>query len=319
MKKILVTGANGFIGNKICENLIFKNFEIIAAVRNNNKIDKNLKNTFINGEIDGNTNWSATLKDIDCIIHCAAKSQTTSKKKIISLQDYRKINVEGTKNLAEQAVKAGVRRFIFISSIKVNGEKTLQNISFKHDDEPMPQNNYAISKLEAEQLLLEISKRSSLEIVIIRPPLVYGPNVKGNFLRLLKLAYNRIPLPILNIKNSRSLVGLENLVDFISHCINHKAAPGKVFLVSDGQDLSTPELVNKLGLAMEKSQILIPIPIFILNIFFNIFGKSEEFDRLVSSLKLDCSHTNNLLNWYPPKNISENIFNTVKWYLKKND
>ena len=319
MKKILVTGANGFIGNKICENLMFNKFDVIATVRNKNKINKNLKNTFTTGEIDGNTNWSNTLKNIDCIIHCAAKSQTISKKKVISLQDYRKINVNGTKNLAEQAVKAGVRRFIFISSIKVNGEKTLQNSSFKHDDEPMPQNNYAISKLEAEQLLLEISRRSSLEVVIIRPPLVYGPNVKGNFLRLVKLAYHRIPFPILNIKNSRSLVGLENLVDLISHCINHKAAPGEVFLVSDGQDLSTPELIKKLGLAMGKFQILIPIPIFILNFFFNIFGKSEELDRLVSSLKLDCSHTNNLLNWYPPKNISENIFKTVNWYLKKND
>ena len=317
MKKILVTGASGFIGKKICESLIFKNYDVIAAVRNSDKISQNLKNTVISGDINVNTSWSNSLKNIDCIIHCIEKQQTKNKKS--SLQDNRNINLSGKRNLEEQAVKEGVKRSIFISSIKVNGEKTLKNFSFKHDDKPMPQNNYAISKLEAEQLLLEISRKSSLEVVIIRPPLVYGPNVKGNFLRLIKLAYNRIPLPILSIKNSRSMVGLDNLVDLISHCINHKSASGEVFLVSDGQDLSTPEIVKKLGLAMGKPKLLIPIPIFILKFLFYIFGKTEELDRLLGSLKLDCSHTINLLNWRPPNNTDENILKTAKWYLKKND
>lgn len=319
MNKILVTGANGFIGSKVCEKLNLKNYFVIEVIRNNltlNKIEK--KKIAQVKNIDKNTDWLEILNDIDCIIHCAGIAQVLSNKDSNVIHDYRKINTEGTRALAEQAVKAGVKRLIFLSSIKVNGEKNLNHKKpFRHDDLSCPIDPYAISKWEAEKYLHEISKEHGLEIVIIRPPLVYGPEVKGNFLRLIKLSSNKIPLPFSKIKNLRSFIGLDNLADFIIHCINHPAAPGKVFLVSDGEDISTPDLIKKISFIMGKSKLFLDIPVFILKLIFFIFGRSKEFESLTGSMRVDTSNAFKVLGWKPKNDLDYGLRKTIKWYLNK--
>ena len=276
MNNILVTGANGFIGTRLCESLKDKNYIVTEVVRNNLNLKPHKTNFRLVGNIDKNTDWSGYLQGIDCIIHCAARTHIIKENKRNILNEFRKINVEGTCNLAEQAAKCGVKKFIFISSIKVNGEKTLDDRVFKYNDFPNPEDPYAISKWEAENKLFEISKKLGLEIVIIRPPLVFGPRVKGNILRLLKLLSYKIPFPFLKIKNSRSFIGLDNLVNFIILCIKSPAASGEIFLVKDDQELSTSELIKKIGGAMRKTKILIPVPIFILKTIFFYLAEPQN-------------------------------------------
>ena len=317
MNKILITGSTGFVGQNLCKKLILdKNF-VRETTRSNVKKKLDKREVFTVGEIDENTNWSTALKDVDCVIHCAARAHIMNEKKLDSLSSYRKINVEGTRNLAEQSAKAGVKRIIFLSSIKVNGEKTKLSIPFRHDDNPKPEDAYGISKWEAELALQKISKEYGTEIVIIRPPLIYGPNVKGNFLRLMDLLARRIFLPISRTDNVRSLVGMENLVDLICCCIKHPDAAGKVFLVSDDKDVSTSELIKKIGNAMGKSQFFVPIPFFLLKILGRIIGKSSEIERLFGNLQVDCSNTLNVLGWRPPVSFDDEILKTVQWYLNQ--
>ena len=319
MNKILITGSTGFVGQKLCKKLISDNYSIREAVRSNSEKQLGKKEIFNVGEIDKSTNWSASLQDIDCVIHCAARAHVMNENKLDTLATYRKVNVDGTRNLAEQCAKAGVKRLIFLSSIKVNGEKTKVSFSFRHDDNPKPEDAYGISKWEAELALQQVSKKYGIEIVIIRAPLVYGPNVKGNFLKLINIAARRIPLPISRINNIRSFVGIENLIDLISCCIKHPAAAGKIFLVSDNKDMSTPELIKKIGKAMGKSQYFIPLPVSILQFLGAIIGKSSEIERLVSNLQMDCNNTFEVLGWRPPVNPDDAILETIKWYLNQND
>jgi len=319
MNKILITGSTGFVGQKLCKKLISANYSIREAVRSNSEKQLGIKEIFNVGEIDKSTNWSASLQDIDCVIHCAARAHVMNENKLDTLATYRKVNVDGTRNLAEQCAKAGVKRLIFLSSIKVNGEKTKVSFSFRHDDNPKPEDAYGISKWEAELALQKVSKKYGIEIVIIRAPLVYGPNVKGNFLKLINIAARRIPLPISRVNNVRSFVGVENLIDLISCCIKHPAAAGKIFLVSDNKDMSTPELLKKIGKAMGKCQYFIPLPVSILQFLGAIIGKSSEIERLVSNLQVDCNNTFEVLGWRPPVNSDDAITETIKWYLNQND
>ena len=319
MSNILITGSTGFVGQKLCKKLISDNYSIREAVRSNSEKQLGIKEIFNVGEIDKSTNWSASLQDIDCVIHCAARAHVMNENKLDTLATYRKVNVDGTRNLAEQCAKAGVKRLIFLSSIKVNGEKTKVSFSFRHDDNPKPEDAYGISKWEAELALQQVSKKYGIEIVIIRAPLVYGPNVKGNFLKLIDLAAHRIPLPISRVNNLRSFVSVENLIDLISCCIKHPAAAGKIFLVSDNKDMSTPELIKKIGKAMGKSQHFIPLPVFILRFLGAMIGKSPEIERLVSNLQVDCNNTFEVLGWRPPVNPEDTILKTIKWYLNQND
>jgi len=319
MNNILVTGANGFIGNKLCETLKDRNYLVTEAVKRGLASNEEKTSRRFVGNIDENTNWSKYLDGIDCIIHCAARTHIMKENTKNLLSQYREINVKGTCNLAEQAVIAGVKKFIFISSIKVNGEKTVGTNFFKHNDYPKPEDPYAISKWEAEKKLFEISKKTGLEVVIIRPPLVLGPRLKGNLLKLIKLISYRIPLPFLNIKNSRSFIGLNNLVNFIILCIKSPAASGEIFLVKDSQDLSTPKLIKKISNAMGKFQILLPMPVFILKIIFFLIGRSSEFDRLFGSLRIDCSHAYDVLGWKPTSDINASILETANWFLKKDN
>ena len=323
MIKILVTGANGFIGSYLCKKLIKKYNNVNGIVRslsNTTKIS-NVK-YFSVREINSKTNWRDLLKNIDCIIHCAGKAHVTNKNDLIEEDIFNSINVDGTENLAHQAATAGVKKFIFLSSIKVNGESThtpnLDNNDidksefFTHLDKPLPQDLYGFSKFKAENILREISKKTDLNICILRLPLVYGEGVKGNLKRLIKLVRSGIPLPFGLINNQRSMIGLENLSDLIIRCIEHPAAEGKTFLVSDGKDLSTPELLNLIASSMGKPPRLLPVPVFVLKYVAAALNRSEEMNKIISSLKVDSLFTRETLNWLPPVSVSEGIRKMVQ-------
>ena len=317
MNKILLTGSTGFIGSELLRQFKLKKYFIHTSSRSTLEKKVNGVKNFIINQIDNDTNWSEALEGVDCVIHCAGVATETYKSDKSVLSYYRKINVEGTRNLAYQAAAKGVKRFIFISSIKVNGERTEGFLSFKNTDIPKPEGIYAISKWEAEQSLHSISKQTGLEIVIIRTPIVYGQQVKGNFYRLINFIDRGFPLPFGKVNNLRSYVALDNLVDLIICCINHPKATGQTFLVSDGEDLSTPDLIKKIAFILEKKPFLFPVPISFMKFVGKIMGKSREIDRLVSSLRLDCSHTSSLLNWNRSISADEALFKTVIDYYKK--
>ena len=313
MKKICVTGANGFIGQSLCKALSNSGYFVRGFVRTLNTFPKlrNLEYVKV-GNIDLNTNWENSLFSFDCLIHCAGIANTTKKD---DKDIYNSVNFEGTKNLAEQAVKAGVRRFIFLSTIKVNGESTYKPNTkqrFSHKNTSNPQDSYAISKLEAEKILWEISSKTGLEVVVVRLPLVYGYGAKGNLERLIKLVRLGIPLPLSLVKNQRSMVGMDNLVDLLIRCIDHPEASGKTFLASDGEDLSTPKLIKLIASSMGRKANLFPFPIYILKFLASVLGKKEEINRLVGSLRIDNSYTKKILNWTPPISVEEGIRKMVQ-------
>lgn len=316
MSKILITGASGFIGKSLFKNLKEKKKYIVqlSMRTDQEKIYRGTK-VFNVGEIDSKTNWHEAVTDVDCIIHCAARAHVMKKMQKDLTNNYQKINVLGTINLANQAVAHGVKRFIFLSSIKVNGEKTIGSSSFKYNDIPKPNDPYSISKWEAEKALFEISKQTGLEIVIIRAPLVYGENVSGNFFRLLNLVYEEVPLPFAKIDNLRSFIGLDNLIDLLIRCIDHPKAAGKTFLVSDAEDISTSDLLKKLSKYMRKSSRLFPIPLSLIKLVSSLIGKYSESERLLSSLRVDSSYTNETLGWKPLLNLDEGLAKVVNWYL----
>jgi len=228
---------------------------------------------------------------------------------------YKLVNVDATKRLAEQAVEAGIKRLVFLSSIKVNGESTDRNNKrkkFSHNDSLDPRDLYAISKLEAEKALWKISSRTGLEVVVVRLPIVYGYGVKGNLARLIKLVRSGIPLPLSIVKNQRSMIGIDNLADLLIRCIDHPQGIGKTFLASDGEDLSTPELIRLIALAIGRKANLFPVPLFSLKFLSSILGRREEVDRLVGSLRIDNNYTKKILNWTPPLSVKEGIRRMVQ-------
>jgi nucleoside-diphosphate-sugar epimerase len=232
-----------------------------------------------------------------------------------SLTEYRRVNVLGTLNLARQAAAVGVKRFVFLSSVKVNGESTHGSRRFTPDDEAAPEDAYGLSKWEAEQGLWEIASQTGMEIVVVRPPLVYGPGVKGNFARLLDLMRFGMPLPLAAVSNRRSFIGLDNLVDLLIRCVDHPGAPGQTLLVSDGQDLSTPELLSMIPNAMGRSAHLFFVPVPLLRLAGRALGYLNEVDRLVGSLQVDSSATIELLGWNPPVTVVEGVGRMVRGYL----
>jgi nucleoside-diphosphate-sugar epimerase len=314
MKKILVTGANGFIGHNLYKNLIKLNYSVKGTARNFDTVLINCDTKYISvGNIDSKTNWDHALEGVDCVIHCAGKAHVINKKDELDI--YRVINKDGTKHLAEQAVKAKVKRLIFLSSVKVNGESTGKFDEpkiFTNDDTPNPKDNYAISKFEAEKALWELSSKTNLEVVIVRLPLVYGKGVKGNLKLLIKLINSKIPLPFADIKNKRSLIGIDNLVDVLERCIEHPKAAGKTFLVSDGEDLSTSELINIIASEMNRSVRLFWLPRVLLKFFGFILMRQSQINRLIGSLQIDNSYVREILNWTPPVSVEEGIRKMVK-------
>tara|TARA_B100000795_G_scaffold217015_1_gene170991 strand:- start:3216 stop:4163 length:948 start_codon:yes stop_codon:yes gene_type:complete len=313
MKKILVTGALGFIGQSLCKTLSKSGKSVRGIVRSQNSFSKNPDIEYVSvGDIVHKKDWKNILVDIDCIIHCAGRAHIMSETKSDTLKIYRSVNVDVTKRLAEQAAAAGVRRLIFLSSIGVLGLDTNNRKSFLQSDEINPIENYAISKYEAEQALLQISDKTAIETIIIRSPLVYGPSAPGNLARLIKLVSSNIPLPFSRINNKRSMVGIDNLVDLLIRCIDHPNSAGKTFLISDGEDLSTPDLINHIASSMGHKAYLFPVPMFLLKFVSRILGKQREIDRLVGSLKIDSNYTRETLNWMPPVSVTEGIRRMVQ-------
>tara|TARA_B110000967_G_scaffold209492_1_gene265914 strand:+ start:1350 stop:2297 length:948 start_codon:yes stop_codon:yes gene_type:complete len=313
MKKILVTGALGFIGQSLCKTLSKSGKSVRGIIRSQNSFSKNPDIEYVSvGDIVHKKDWKNMLVDIDCIIHCAGRAHIMSETKSDTLKIYRSVNVDVTKRLAEQAAAAGVRRLIFLSSIGVLGLDTNNRKSFLQSDEINPIENYAISKYEAEQALLQISDKTAIETIIIRSPLVYGPSAPGNLARLIKLVSSNIPLPFSRINNKRSMVGIDNLVDLLIRCIDHPDSAGKTFLISDGEDLSTPDLINHIASSMGHKAYLFPVPMFLLKFVSRILGKQREIDRLVGSLKIDSNYTRETLNWMPPVSVTEGIRRMVQ-------
>jgi nucleoside-diphosphate-sugar epimerase len=269
------------------------------------------------GGIDGNTDWQHVLTGGEVVVHLAARVHVMADKSSDPVHEYRNTNVEGTLNLAQQAATAGVRRFVFVSSIKVNGEATKTGHSFSADDSPAPLDPYGVSKMEAELGLREIAAKTGMEVVIIRPPLVYGPGVKANFQTMVRWLSRGVPLPLGAINNKRSLVALDNLVDLIVTCISHPAAANQTFLVSDGEDLSTTQLLRRMGQAMGKSVRLIPVPPALLKAGAALVGKPELAQRLCGSLQVDISKTRQLLGWNPPITVDEGLRRAAEGFRRE--
>lgn len=306
-KFIFVTGGTGFVGGSVLSCLATKGRYISAVVRDPRASLPAGVHMVVVAEVDGATDWSNILRGCDAIIHCAARTHVMNEQSADPLAEFRKVNVDYTLNLARQAAGAGVKRFIFISSIKVNGEATTAGRSFSPSDTPAPEDPYGISKLEAEQGLMQVASETGMEVVIIRPPLVYGPGVKGNFASLVKLMAKGLPLPLGAIRNKRSLVGIDNLVDLIIHCIDHPAAANQVFLAGDGEDLSTTELLRGVAEAMGRPARLIPVPAGMLRAGASLLGKRAVADRLLGSLQVDISKARDLLGWTPPVSVKEGL------------
>lgn len=311
--EILITGATGFIGTHLCSRLTSKKVTVLGRKRPDNIGIS----SFFKADIDDSSCYHNALEGIDVIIHCAARAHIMNDELLDPLSEYRKVNTLGTLNLAEQAAAAGVKRFIFVSSIKVNGESTPLGIPFQATDKRKPKDFYGISKAEAEERLLALAEKTGMEVVIIRPPLVYGPGVKANFASLLNLVAKGLPLPFACIiNNKRSMVSVYNLVDLIVTCIDHPNAINQVFLVSDDMDLSTSELIRRLSQACGARGWMLPIPIFFFNILGKIMGKSNVIERLTGSLYVDISITKEQLDWKPPVTVDDAFHKTADAFLE---
>ena len=315
---ILITGASGFIGSRLLERLPTEGTLILGR-------DKPIdfpNERFFEVEIGSNTDYSTALKDVDTVVHLAARVHVMNDLVDNPLDLYREVNTFGTVNLARQAAKEGVKRFIFVSSIKVNGEATSIDKPFTPSDRRAPEDYYGQSKSEAEQALFDIAKDTGLEVVVIRPTLVYGPGVKANFASLMNLVLKGIPLPFGCITNNkRSLVSVENLVDLIITCTSHPNAINQVFLVSDDSDISTSSMVREMASALGKPKWQLPVPVWCYKLVGKLFNQSSVVDRLTGSLRVDMTHTKKTLDWTPPQTLQDGFKQTAEAFLqsKKNN
>ena len=308
---ILITGATGFVGTALCDALSKQGFRIRRAVRAGRQAS--LANVSPIGDISKEADWRQALQEVSVVIHLAARTHVLDDRSADPLAEYRNVNVQGTTALAQRAAASGARRLVFLSSIKVNGEST-RTTPFSENDTPAPEDAYGLSKLEAEQALGEIAKTTGLETVILRPPLVYGPQVKGNFLRMLGAIARGLPMPLASIDNQRSLIYVGNLVDAIMTCIDAPAAAGKTYLVSDGEDISTPALIGKLAHAMGKSPRLLPCPPALLTLGASMLGRQAAAARLTGSLQIDSARIRRELGWQPRYTLDEGLGATAQWY-----
>lgn len=313
---VLVTGGSGFLGEALIKHLVsVAGLSVSATVRNVSvDLPPSVSLRPMTG-LSGDTNWDAVVSGIDIVVHAAARVHIMKEGAVDPLAEFRLINVAATLNLARQAAAAGVKRFIFISSIKVNGEFTRPGEMFTADDPPAPIDPYGISKYEAEQGLRQIAKATSMEVVIIRPVLIYGAGVKANFLSMLRWLNKGIPLPFGAINNSRSLVALDNLIDLIVVCLKHSGATNQTFLVSDGEDVSTTTLLRKIGFALGKPARLLPVPRVVLNGAIFLIGKASISQRLLGSLQVDISKNARLLSWTPPVKMDDALRTTAQYFL----
>ncbi|MBN6775248.1 SDR family oxidoreductase [Pseudomonas granadensis] len=312
-RRVLVTGATGFVGEAVVFRILLdKVYAPVAAVRGESRLSGLCD--VVPFDLSAGIELPA-LVQIDTVVHCAARVHVMSDSAADPLAKFREINVQGAVRLAHKAAESGVRRFVFISSIKVNGEATLPGMPFKADDQPAPVDPYGVSKCEAEERLREIGRETGMEIVIIRPPLVYGPGVKANFLSMMNWLRKGLPLPLGALRNQRSLVALGNLVDLIVTCIEHPAAANQTFLVSDGEDLSTTRLLRRMAAALDKRALLLPLPQILLQAAAQLMGKGDMAQRLCGSLQVDIDKTRLLLQWSPPVSVDKALKDTAMHYL----
>lgn len=317
MKKVLVTGATGFVGRTLTKILLRRHDRIVGTLLESEQ-PSDLEAGVIPARITplgADTDWRNALQGVDTIIHLAARVHVMNETVSDPLTQFRTVNVAGTEKLAREAVKAGVKRLVFISSIKVNGEES--NIPYSIDSTPSPSDPYGISKWEAEQALRRIEAETGLEVVVVRPTLVYGPGVKANFLKMLTTVQKGIPLPFASINNSRSLIYVGNLVDALALCARHPDAVGKTYLVSDGEDVSTPELIRRAATALGVKPLLVPFPPVLMRLAGRITGKSSAVDRLLGSLAVDSSGIRRELGWQPPFTMEQGLSATAAWFLNK--
>lgn len=308
--KVLVTGASGFIGRALVGALEASRCNVIGAMRRPVDARWAVPSPFLGGDVD----WRAQLQGRTVVVHAAGRAHVLNDRVADPLSEFRRVNVAGTLQLAEQAAAMGVRRFIFLSSIGVNGASTAPGSSFSEVDEPKPHNAYALSKWEAEQGLLRMVAEINMEVVVIRPPLVYGANAPGNFGSLMRWLQRGLPLPLGAIHNQRSLVALDNLVDLIVTCITHPAAANQTFFVSDGEDVSTTELLRRMGKAMGHPARLVPVPAGLLKLVATMLGKRDMAQRLCGSLQVDIEKTRRLLDWTPPLSLDQGLKKAAEGY-----
>ena len=313
--KILLTGATGFVGSAVQQRILEDGqYNLTIAVRR--PVDAPSSVCIVPvADLTAETDWSDALQGVDVVIHSAARVHVMDDISADPLAEFRKVNVDGTLRLARQASAAGVKRFVFVSSIKVNGEVTEPRAPYTADAQPKPVDPYGISKYEAEEALLALAQKTGLEVVIVRPVLVYGPGVKANFRSMMKWVSRGVPLPLGSIHNRRSLIALDNLVDLLLTCVEHPAAVNQVFLASDGNDLSTTQMLQELGEALDKPARLLPIPMSWLNLAFTVLGKRDFSQRLCGSLHVDITKNQQLLGWTPPVAIEEAMRKTAQAYL----
>jgi nucleoside-diphosphate-sugar epimerase len=306
---VLITGVTGFVGGAVARELVRRQQTAVrGAVRRATDVVPLGVERVVVGELGATTRFEQAVDGVDIVIHAAARVHVMADRESDPLAVYRRINLEGTVSLARQSASAGVRRFVFVSSIKVNGEATQPGRPFRPDDPPAPEDAYGISKHEAEQALKALARDTGMEVVIVRPPLVYGPGVKANFRSMMRWLERGVPLPLGAIyANRRSLVALDNLVDLLIVCATHPAAANQTFLVSDGEDLSTTELLRRIAGAMGSRARLVPVPGFLLEFGCRLLGRSALSQRLCGSLQVDIAKNRELLEWKPPLSVDEGL------------
>jgi nucleoside-diphosphate-sugar epimerase len=308
--KVLVTGANGFIGCHLSRWLVQEGYEVHKAVRQASAMQDHV---FQVGDINGQTDWSQALDGVDVVVHAAARVHVLYETVTDPISEFRHANVDATINLAEQAHRMGVKRFVFISTIGVLGNYS--RAPFVEGKQPYPSNAYSASKMEAEQQLLRLAKKTGLEVVIIRPPLVYGPGVKANFYRLMQAIDHSKPMPFGAVCNARDFISVANICSLITTCLTHPAAANEIFLAADGEPVSTPALIRKLAAAMGRKAKLIPIPVWVLSAGAFLLRKERFYHSICSSLRIDTSKARTLLGWQPPQSLDDGLRQTVEWYV----
>nr|WP_244406393.1 SDR family oxidoreductase [Thioalkalivibrio sp. K90mix] len=313
MERVLVTGATGFVGGAVVERLASEGPCVpVAGCRRRSVLVPEGVELAVTPSLGPDADWIGALQGVEVVVHAAARVHVMDEPEADPLEAFRRVNVEGTLRLARQAADAGVRRFVFVSSVKVNGEDTSSRQPFRETDASAPEDPYGVSKREAEDGLRALSAETGLEVVIIRPPLVYGPGVGANFGSLLRWVNKGVPLPLGAVtQNRRSLVALDNLVDLIVTCLDHPAAAGETFLVADGEDVSTAGLLRKVGDALERPARLVPVPVWMLRAGAAALGKREMARRLLGSLQVDASKAREVLGWTPPVSLDEGLRRAV--------
>lgn len=311
--KICITGVTGFLGSAVCHRVLTEGFSVVGTCRTCKKVNPlSGVSLFESGDISATTDWTSALKGTDAVVHTIARAHIINDSNSDSLEAYRRINLHGTVNLARQAAESGVKRFIFLSSVKVNGE--INPFAYTESDKPLPKDSYGISKMEAERALVQLASETDMAVINLRPPLVYGPNVKANFLKLLRIVDRGIPLPLASIKNQRSLIYVENLADAIVRCIRYENTAVKTYLIRDNADVSTPELIRMIASSLGRPARLFGVSPKILSGISRILGKEIEVERLTGSLTVDDTKIKQELGWKPPFTTVYGLKKTIEWY-----